>query len=138
MTITGFKILFTAAGTAVVGFLGGWDTVLYALLMFMALDYLTGFIATAVKKQLNSSAGFTGLLRKAAILLVVALAVLLDRLLNLGEPWIRTAACWFYIANEGISVFENLGLIGIPIPGFLKNMLQQLNDQAETKANREV
>lgn len=132
--MTGMKITFALIGTAIIGLLGGWDGILLALLTLIAIDYLTGFIGAITQKKLNSNIGFTGILRKVAILLVVALAVCMDSVLNLGEPWIRTAVCWFYIANEGISIMENATVIGIPVPDFIKNVLQQVKDRADDKA----
>lgn len=135
-------VVLAAAGAAVAEHLGGWDVALQVLVGFMAADYLTGLIVAGVFKRsaksesgaLESRAGFKGLVRKGGILLLVYLAVLLDK--ATGTEYIRTAVCFFFIANEGLSILENLGLMGVPYPKFLKNMLQALkdkNDGAEEK-----
>lgn len=131
-----------ATGAVVAEHLGGWDVALQVLVGFMAADYLTGLIVAGVFKRsaksesgaLESRAGFKGLVRKGGVLLLVYLAVLLDK--ATGAEYIRTAVCFFFIANEGLSILENLGLMGVPYPTFLKNMLQALrekNDGAEEK-----
>lgn len=124
-------------GSALVNFLGGWDVTLQVLIGFMAADYLTGCLAAGVfhassKSEtgtLSSKAGFMGLVRKCCVLLLIFLAVLLDR--ATGYEFIRTAVCFFFIANEGLSILENLGLMGVPYPAFLRNMLEALRKQAD-------
>ena len=78
---------------------------------------------------LESRAGFKGLLRKGGILMLVLVSVWLDKLL--GAAYVRTAVCLFFAANEALSVLENLGLMGMPLPGFLKNMLEAMRSQAD-------
>lgn len=125
------------AGSVLVNFLGGWDITLQVLVGFMAADYLTGLIVAGVfhnsgkteNGALESRAGFKGLVRKCAILLLVFLAVLLDG--ATGQGFIRPAVCFFFIANEGLSILENFGLMGVPYPKFLKNMLEALKKQAD-------
>ncbi len=107
--------------------LGGWDIALIVLATFMALDYLTGVIYAFIAKTIDSGTGFKGLLKKCTIIIVVVVAVLLDRMLNTGSWVFRTLVCYFYIANEGISLLENVSKIGIPIPIKLKAALEQLN-----------
>lgn len=127
----------SAAGGIAAQALGGWDTVLQVLVGFMAVDYLTGLIVAGVFRRsaktpggaISSQAGFLGLLRKCAVLLVVLLAVLLDS--AAGSSFIRTAVCLFFISNEGLSVLENLGLMGVPYPSFLRNMLEALKKQSD-------
>ncbi len=117
--------------------LGGWDAALAVLLGFMAADYLTGWIVAGVFHRseksesgaLESRAGFKGLVRKGGILLVVFLGVLLDR--AVGTGFIRPAVCLFFTANEGLSVLENLGLMGVPYPAFLRNMLGVLKSRGD-------
>lgn len=124
-----------AAGAVLTEHLGGWDVALQVLVGFMAADYLTGLVVAGVFKcsaksesgALESRAGFKGLVRKGGVLLLVYLAVLLDK--ATGAEYIRTAVCFFFIANEGLSILENLGLMGVPYPKFLKNMLQALKDK---------
>lgn len=116
---TGFTFLF-----------GAWDVPLVALLVFIALDYVTGVACAVIKKELSSRIGFLGLLKKALILAIIIAAVLLDRLLD--TLWvIRSAACYFYIANEGISILENAASIGMPVPQKLVGVLKRLEDDIE-------
>lgn len=133
MTVNMLKIGFIASGSFLAGIFGGWDYVIKALILFIALDYLTGLISGWIKKTLSSNVGFKGLLKKVCVLVVVALAAQLDIILQLGEPWIRTAACFFYIANEGISITENLAMIGVKIPGPVIEALQQVEKTGVSK-----
>jgi len=126
-----FKVAVAAMGTAVSYLLGDWDTALIVLIAFMALDYVTGVIVAYVNKAVNSEIGFKGLAKKLFILIILIAAVCLDRLLN-NEGWVfRTLVCYFYIANEGISLLENAGNLGLPIPKKLKAALEQLNKDDE-------
>lgn len=123
--------IIAISGTALTYLIGGWDTVLIVLCMFMAFDYLTGVMAAIYNKQLSSSAGFRGLLKKCTILIVLIVAVLLDRLLNDGTFVFRTLVAYFYIANEAISLLENSGRLGVPIPKKILDTLAQLKDKNE-------
>ena len=114
------------AGTAVCWLFGAWDLPIIALLCFMAADYVTGVMLAITRKRLSSEVGFKGLAKKAVILLVIVLAVCLDRLIG-GEAWtFRTLTAWFYLANEGISLLENAAALGVPVPQKLKDVLAQL------------
>ena len=127
-----------AAGAMIAEALGGWDVALKALLAFMAADYLTGLIVAAVFRRspktrqgaLSSSAGFIGLIKKCDILLLVLLAVMLDGAAGTGG-FIRAGVCLFFTANEGLSILENLGLMGVPYPQFLRNMLEAMRKQSD-------
>ena len=105
---------------------GGWDAPITVLLWFMGIDYVTGLMSAAVQNRLNSKAGYKGIAKKASILVVLIVAVLLDRLLNSGMWVFRTLVCYFYIANEGISILENCGKCGLPLPKKLLKALEQL------------
>lgn len=125
------KYLFETAvaiiGTALTYAFGGFDATLTILCCFIAADYLTGVARAVVEKTLSSSIGFRGIARKVSILLVVMIAVLLDRLIN-ADNWIFRSLCaYFYIANEGISILENAAELGVPIPQKLKSVLKQLS-----------
>lgn len=121
-----------AVGGAIAQALGGWDMLLQVLVVFLAVDYLTGIMVAAVFHQskktegvaLSSAIGFRGILKKCAILLMVFLAVMLDR--ATGNGFTRSAVCLFFIANEGLSILENIGLMGVPYPAFLQDMLEAL------------
>lgn len=108
--------------------LGSWDTALGVLMSFMILDYCTGLIKGYIFKRLSSDIGLKGLARKAVIFIVLIVAVLLDRLTSNGQWIFRTLVCYFYIANEGISILENCAQIGLPIPVKIKNALVQLKE----------
>lgn len=124
-------------GSAVANALGGWDAGMALLVALMVADYITGVLVAAVwhrstKSQsgaLDSKAGFKGLLKKGVILLLVWIGVLLDA--ATGANYIRTAVVLFFIGNEGISLLENLGLMGVPYPAFLRKALEALHDQGD-------
>lgn len=117
--------------------LGGWDAAMQVLVALMVADYVTGILVAAVWHKsaksesgtLDSKAGFKGLLKKAMILLVVWLGVLLDG--AMGTNYIRTMAVLFFVGNEGISLLENLGLMGVPYPEFLRKALEALHEQGD-------
>ena len=119
------KICLGILNSAIGYLLGGLDTMLICLLIFMLLDYITGIIKGFKNKKLSSEVGFYGLLKKATILVVVMVAVQLDTTLNLDNV-MRYLAIGFYIANEGLSILENAGEIGIPLPEKLKESLEKL------------
>lgn len=108
---------------------GGWDVALSILITFMILDYITGVIWAYIQKNLNSEVGFKGLVKKCTILIVLIVGSMLDRLLNSGEWVFRTLVAYFYIANEGISLLENISNLGVPIPAKIKDALEQLNKE---------
>ncbi len=125
-------------GSVVANALGGWDAALKVLVAFMAADYITGILVAALWQRsnksatgaLDSKAGFKGLCKKGMILLLVWLGVLLDE--AMGAAYIRTAVVLFFIGNEGISLLENLGLMGVPFPAALKNMLEALKKKGDS------
>ena len=137
MVKNGVLAVLAALGSTVAGALGGWDAALQTLLLFMALDYATGMLLAGVFPRsgksgdgaLDSRAGFKGLCKKGAQLLAVLVAARLDLLL--GEHWARTAVILFFLGNEGLSVLENLGLMGVPLPAALKQALSALRDQGD-------
>jgi len=121
-----------ALGGAAAFLFGPWDALLIALLVAVTLDYTSGVAVAVFEKKLSSQIGWKGLLKKAFILLLVCLAVVLDRLLEGSNGAVRAAVCLFYIANEGLSILENAGKLGLPLPAALKNTLAQLqNEQTE-------
>jgi len=123
------QIIFTAIGGYLGYFLGGVDGFLYALIAFVAIDYLTGFMAAIVEKRLSSEVGFKGIFKKVLIFLLVAVGNIVDQnLIGTGSA-IRTAVIFFYLSNEGISIIENSSRVGLPIPDKLKNVLEQLKDK---------
>lgn len=127
------KLLVMALGTGLTWLLGVWDMPLITLVIFMILDQLTGVIRGYVNKDLSSDVGLKGIARKCVILIVLIVAVSLDRLLNTGSWMFRTMVAYFYIANEGISLLENCASLGAPIPEKLKNALIQLKEERTNK-----
>lgn len=108
---------------------GGWDQVLKILFIMIILDYITGVVRSGMKGELSSRTGFKGIIKKVAILVVVVIAVQLDK--SMGQVNIfRYMVCFFYISNEGISILENFSKMGVPLPSFLVNLLKVMKDQA--------
>jgi len=126
-----FNLNIGIVGALATYLLGGWDTSLYVLAAFMLLDYITGVLYAYLQNKVNSQVGFKGILRKVEILIVLIVATLLDRLINKGTWVFRTVVCYYYIANEGISILENLGKTGVPYPERLFNALEQLKGNKE-------
>ena len=112
-------------------FLGGCDGLLYALIAFVAIDYITGVMCAVSDKTLSSEVGFRGICRKVLIFIMVGIANILDVQVIGNGSILRTAIIFFYISNEGISLLENAGRLGLPIPEKLKMVLKQLHDKSE-------
>lgn len=133
-----FKGVATVAG-AVAGYVaGGWNALLTTLVVLMVLDYVTGLIVAAFGLSpktetggLSSKAGFLGLVKKMAIIVIVIVATFADKAINTGSAMFQTAAVCFYIANEGLSILENVGLMGVPIPEALRKALEIFRKKGE-------
>lgn len=128
-------VALTATGGFLATTLGGWDITLQVLLICMAVDFITGLIAAALGHSaktpgggLDSHQSARGIARKILILLIIVLATAIDRVLGDGALF-RDAACWFYIANEALSILENTALAGVPWPAKLKDALEQLKNR---------
>ena len=125
-----FCSILAGIGTGLVYLWGGFDVAMQCLLVAIVLDYVSGIIKAFVLKQLSSSIGFKGILKKFGVLVVVALAVLIDRVT--GESGaIRTLVIYYFVANEGLSIIENMGLAGLPIPKSIKEALNALKKQGD-------
>ena len=125
------QTVFMAIGGWLGWYLGGCDGLLYALLGFVVMDYITGVMCAIADKKLSSEVGFKGLCRKALIFILVGAANIIDvQIIGTGSV-LRTAVIFFYISNEGLSLIENAGHLGLPIPEKLKAVLEQLHDRAE-------
>lgn len=123
------QITFTAIGGWLGYFVGGMDGLLTALLVLMTIDYITGIMCAIVDKQLSSAIGFKGICKKVLILMLVGVAHVVDlHVVGTGEA-LRSAVICFYLSNEGVSVLENAGRLGLPIPEKLKAILAQLHDK---------
>jgi toxin secretion/phage lysis holin len=127
--INSVQLIFTALGGWLGWILGGVDGFLYALIVFVVIDYLTGFMAAIIERNLSSEVGFKGIFKKVLIFLLVAVANITDQNLVGTGSAIRTAVIFFYLSNEGISIIENSSRIGLPIPQKLKNILEQIKDK---------
>ena len=110
--------------------MGSIDNLLIMLLIIMAIDYLTGICKAIVNKKLNSIVGVKGIIKKVGYLLIVALAVLIDKIMG-DAGAIRILVIYFFIANEGISILENWGKMGLPLPKKLKQIFEQLKNEGD-------
>ena len=125
------QFVFAAIGGWLGYFLGGCDGLLYALLLFVTCDYITGVLCAVSDKKLSSEVGFRGICRKVLIFLLVGIGNIID-VQVLGQPGVlRTAIIFFYLSNEGLSLTENAVHLGLPIPEKLKAVLEQLHDRDE-------
>lgn len=130
--------LIAVLGTLFTWLFGTWDTSLAILITFMILDYAVGVLRGYLTKKLSSDVGLKGIARKSVILVVLIVAVLLDRLLS-GDIYVfRTLVCYFYIANEGLSILENCSVIGLPIPIKIQDALEQLKEGNKKSKNEKV
>ena len=125
------QVVFAGIGGWLGWFLGGCDGLLYALLAFVVIDYITGIMCAVVDKKLSSEVGFKGIFKKVLIFALVGIGHILDtRVIGSGSV-MRTAVIFFYLSNEGVSLLENAAYLGLPIPQKLKSVLEQLHDRSE-------
>ena len=130
------QLIFSAVGGWLGYFLGGCDGLLYALIAFVVIDYLTGVMCAIINRELSSAVGFKGIFRKVLIFLLVGIANIIDvQVIGTGAV-LRTAVIFFYISNEGVSLLENAGHLGLPIPEKIKTVLEQLHDRAEKEEEK--
>ena len=122
---------FAALGGAVGAVMGGFDGFLYALIVFVVVDYLTGVMAAVLNKKMSSEVGFHGIFKKVVIFALVAVGHIVDAYVIQNGSVIRTAVIFFYLSNEGISILENASVLGLPVPQKLKDVLEQLKDGKE-------
>lgn len=126
------KYLFNEVSSIILTFtiyyLGGFDVALKSLLIIIIIDYITGVLSAIYNKKLSSKIGFRGILKKFAYLFIVALSVVLDKILgNTGT--VRNLVIYFFVANDGISILENVAEMNIPLPKKLTEILEQLKDK---------
>lgn len=131
----GIQIVIAAIGGWIGWFLGGCDGLLVALVIFVIIDYITGFMCAIVDHRLSSEIGFHGICKKVVIFLLVGIAQILDVNVIKTGSILRTAVIFFYLSNEGVSILENAAHLGLPIPEKLKSILEQLHDRADKEAN---
>ncbi|MCI7767465.1 MAG: phage holin family protein [Oscillospiraceae bacterium] len=131
-----FKIVFGGIVTAVSGFLGGMDGIMYALIAFITIDYITGVAVAVKQKKLSSEVGFWGLVRKVCILLLIGIAHYIDCYVTKNGDVVRTVVAMYYIGNEGVSILENCGNLGLPLPPKLIAVMAQIKETGE-KSDKE-
>lgn len=122
------QYVFAAMGGSIGAVLGGFDGFLYALIVFVVVDYITGVMVGIFNKELSSQIGFRGIFKKVVIFSLVAMAHIIDTHVNQNGSVLRTTVIFFYLSNEEISILENVTLIGLPIPKKIKDVLEQLKE----------
>lgn len=127
--INSIQLVLTGIGGYLGYVLGGYDGFIYALIAFVVFDYISGVMVAVLEKKLSSEVGFRGIFKKILIFFIVAIANILDVFLIKNGSVIRTAAIFFYISNEGISILENSVRIGLPVPRRLKEVLEQFGEE---------
>lgn len=135
--VNAMKMSWTALGGALGAVLGGMDGFLIALIIFVVIDYITGVLVAIEKHRLSSEVGFKGIAKKIAIFCIVALATVIDAHVIKDGSVIRMSVIFFYLSNEGISILENVSMLGLPVPRKLKNVLEQLKEDEEEKENED-
>lgn len=130
------KTLVAGLGTAFTYLFGGWDAALVALVVFVVLDYIAGVMAAYFEKRLDSSVGLRGIAKKLGMFVLVVVAAILDRSAGLESPMLRTLVIWFLVANEGLSIIENLAVLDVPIPKPLRDALERLRQRSATNVDQ--
>ena len=130
---TWIQLALTAVGGAIGWFFGGMDGLIYAVLVFLTANYITGVMCAIADKKLSSEVGFKGICKKVLIFVMVGIGHIMDTYLIGNGEVLRTAVIFFYCSNEGVSMLENAGHLGLPIPAKLKDILEQLHDRTEDK-----
>ena len=129
--VSTMQYLFAGVGGFLGWFLGGFDGFLHALIVFVVVDYITGLMAAFIQKKLSSETGFKGICKKLAIFCLVGVGHILDAQVIGAGSVLRTAVIFFYLSNEGISIIENVAIIGLPVPQKLIDVLEQLREEKE-------
>ena len=130
------KFIFTGISTALAYVFGGMDNMLAILLVFMTIDFISGFIKAWVLKEFDSSKFYIGGVKKIGILLIVAVSAQLDLLIAIDGAALRTVTISYYIANEGFSILENCGEMGLPLPEPIKNALARLRKDGKDNESK--
>src|SRR5574344_1913333 len=120
--------------TTVLYFLGGWDMAFQTLLIIIVLDYITGICKAIVNKKINSNIGAKGIIKKVGYLIIVALSFYLDKVVG-DTGAIRSLVIYFFVANEGISILENWGAMGLPLPKKIFEVLDQIKNEKGGESN---
>lgn len=130
------QIGLAAAGAWLGWFLGGMDGLIYAVIVFVIADYITGVMCAINDKRLSSEIGFKGICRKIIIFMLIGVANLIDVYVIKSGAMLRTATIFFYLSNEGISLLENAVHLGLPVPEKIKQALKQLTDNNDNKKEK--
>jgi len=125
-----FRYIVAIGGSLVTYLLGGWSALIKILVAFVVIDYITGVLAAAIRGKLNSNIGLKGIAKKVFIFVIVACGHLVDGAMGTNNI-VRDAAIYFYIANELLSILENAGEIGLPVPDMLKNAIERLKGKEQ-------
>ena len=120
------QLLFTAIGGYIGWFLGGFDGLVYTLVAFVVIDYITGVMVAVLEKKLSSNIGFKGIFKKMLIFIFVGIGHIIDFHIIKNGSAVRTAVIFFYLSNEGLSIIENATRIGLPVPEQLKVVFKEL------------
>lgn len=131
-----YKAAAAALGTVTTYLWGGFDAVFLALVTLACMDYVTGWAAAWVHGRLSSDVGRLGIAKKVGMFVVISVGHILDQLGGLGEPILRMVAIWWYIANEALSIVENLGEVGVPVPDRLRQALIVFRDKHDGEVGR--
>ena len=131
------QLVFMAVGGWLGWFLGGSDGLLFALIAFVVIDYITGVMCAIADKKLSSAVGFKGICKKVLIFALVGGGHILDAFVIGSGSVLRTAIIFFYLSNEGVSLVENCAHLGLPVPQKLKDVLEQLHNRAEKEDDNE-
>lgn len=123
------QLIFAAIGGYIGWFLGGFDGLLYALVAFVIIDYITGIMVAVLEKKVSSSIGFKGIFKKVLIFTFVGIGHIVDIYILQNGSAVRTAVIFFYLSNEGLSIVENAAKIGLPVPEKLKKVFTELNKE---------
>ncbi|MBQ1397636.1 MAG: phage holin family protein [Clostridia bacterium] len=129
------QVIIAGIGGWLGWFLGESDGLLYTLIAFVAVDYITGVMCAVADKKLSSQVGFKGICRKVLIFALVGIGHVLDAQVIGAGSVLRTAVIFFYLSNEGVSLIENTAHLGLPVPEKIKEVLSQLHDKEHQKKN---
>nr|DAL96918.1 MAG TPA: holin [Caudoviricetes sp.] len=132
--ISTLQLIFTAIGGYIGWFLGGFDGLIYALVAFVVIDYITGVMVAVLEKKLSSNIGFKGIFKKVLIFTFVGIGHIIDFHIIKNGSAVRTAVIFFYLSNEGLSIIENATRIGLPVPEQLKAVFKELRKEDEKNA----
>jgi len=127
--INTIQLIFTAIGGYIGWFLGGFDGLVYSLVAFVVIDYITGLMVAVLEKKVSSSIGFKGIFKKVLIFTFVGIGHIVDFHIIKDGSAVRTAVIFFYLSNEGLSIIENSVKVGLPIPEKLKEVFLTMKEE---------